>query len=47
MVNEENERGRQFVNQEVQKISEEDVRAAQQRMKSGKVAGPDDISVEV
>lgn len=28
MVNEENERGRQFVNQEVQKISEEDVRAA-------------------
>lgn len=28
MVHEENERGRQFVNQEVQKISEEDVRAA-------------------
>ena len=36
-----------MVNQEVQKISAEDVRAAMNRMKIGKAVGPDDIPVEV
>ena len=36
----------EIVNQEVQKISAEEVRAAMNRMKTGKAVGPDDIPVE-
>ncbi|KAJ8347031.1 hypothetical protein SKAU_G00284320 [Synaphobranchus kaupii] len=51
LMNEENERERrtdnvEIVNQEVQEISKEEVRAAMKRMKSGKAVGPDDIPVE-
>ncbi|KAJ8375265.1 hypothetical protein SKAU_G00058450 [Synaphobranchus kaupii] len=51
LMNEENERERrtdnvEIVNQEVQEISKEEVRAAMRRMKSGKAVGPDDIPVE-
>lgn len=35
--------GCNLVNQQVQKISKEDVRAAMKRMQSGKVVGADDI----
>ena len=36
----------EIVNQEVQQISTEKVRAAMNRMKTGKAVGPDDIPVE-
>lgn len=36
-----------IVNQEVWWINKDEVRAAMKRMKSGKAAGPHDISVEV
>ena len=50
LINGENERERrldeaEIVNQEVQQISSE-VRAAMNRMMTGKVVGPDDIPVE-
>lgn len=35
------------MNQDLQRISKEEGRAAMKRMKSGKAAGPDDIPVEV
>ncbi|KAE8279451.1 hypothetical protein D5F01_LYC08793 [Larimichthys crocea] len=52
LMNEENERERRaeevtVVDQEVAKISEDEVRRALKRMKSGKALGPDDIPVEV
>lgn len=37
----------QLFNQEVQRISEEKVRATKKRMKSRKAVSPDDIPVEV
>ena len=51
LMNGENERGRrldeaEIVNQEVQQISAEEVRAAMNRMKTGKAVGPHDIPVE-
>ncbi|XP_051779618.1 uncharacterized protein LOC127526820 [Erpetoichthys calabaricus] len=51
LMNEENERERrlddvEIVNQEVQRISKEEVRTAMKRMKNGKAVGPDDIPVE-
>ncbi|KAE8277169.1 hypothetical protein D5F01_LYC25016 [Larimichthys crocea] len=51
LMNEENERERRaeevtVVDQEVAKISEDEVRRALKRMKSGKALGPDDIPVE-
>ena len=50
-MNGENERERrldeaEIVNQEVQQIIAEEVRAAMNRMKTGKAVGPDDIPVE-
>ena len=51
-MNGENKREREgldkaeIVNQEVQQINAEEVRAAMNRMKTGKVVGPDDIPVE-
>ncbi|KAF7658937.1 hypothetical protein LDENG_00005840 [Lucifuga dentata] len=52
LMNEENERERRVeevtvVNQEVAKISKDEVRRSLKRMKSGKAVGPDDIPVEV
>uniref|UniRef100_A0AAR2LU20 Reverse transcriptase domain-containing protein n=1 Tax=Pygocentrus nattereri TaxID=42514 RepID=A0AAR2LU20_PYGNA len=52
LMNEENERerrttGGEIVDQEVQRISKVEVRAALKRMKNGKAVGPDDIPVEV
>lgn len=52
LMNVENERERrlgdvEIVNQEVQGIKEDEVRAAMKRMKSGKAVGPDEIPVEV
>ncbi|XP_051806753.1 uncharacterized protein LOC127534762 [Acanthochromis polyacanthus] len=52
LMNEENERERRVeevtvVDQEVAKISKDEVRRALKRMKSGKALGPDDIPVEV
>ncbi|KAL7867553.1 hypothetical protein SRHO_G00089370 [Serrasalmus rhombeus] len=51
LMNEENERerrttGGEIVDQEVQRISKVEVRAALKRMKNGKAVGPDDIPVE-
>ena len=53
LMNGENERererrldGAEIVNQEVQQISAEEIRAAMNRMKTEKVVGPDDIPVE-
>ena len=50
-MNGENERERrldevEIVNQEMQQISAEEVRAAMNRMKTGKTVRPDDIPVE-
>ncbi|KAG2458644.1 RTBS polymerase, partial [Polypterus senegalus] len=50
-MNEENERGKRLddvetVNQEVQRISKEEVRTAMKRVQNGKAVGPDDIPVE-
>ena len=50
-MNGENERERrldeaEIVNQEVQQISSEEVRAAMNRIKTGKAVGPDGIPVE-
>ncbi|MBN3291136.1 RTXE polymerase, partial [Polypterus senegalus] len=51
-MNEENERGKkrlddvEIVNQEVHRISKEEVRTAMKRMKNGKAVGPDDIPME-
>ncbi|KAG2455321.1 RTJK polymerase, partial [Polypterus senegalus] len=36
----------EIVNQEVQRISKEEVRTAMKRMKNGKAIGPDDIPME-
>ena len=52
LMDEENERERREndgkrVNQEVERISKEEVRGNMERMKNGKVVGPDDIPVEV
>ena len=52
LMNEENERERRVedvavVDQEIAKISKDEVRKALKRMKSGKALGPDDIPVEV
>ncbi|KAF7644203.1 hypothetical protein LDENG_00226100 [Lucifuga dentata] len=52
LMNEKNERERRVeevtvVNQEVPKISKDEVRRSLKRMKSGKAVGPDDIPVEV
>ncbi|KAL7841885.1 hypothetical protein SRHO_G00255760 [Serrasalmus rhombeus] len=52
LMNEENKRerrttGGEIVDQEVQRISKVEVRAALKRMKNGKAVGPDDIPVEV
>ena len=51
-MNEVNERERRveevtFVDQEVAKISKDEVRRALNRMKSGEAVGPDDVSVEI
>lgn len=43
----ENERKRELVNQEAQRISKEEVKVAMKTMKSGKLVGPDNMPVEL